>query len=142
MSTDELRKQFQERIGAAAMRLETVTEAQSNQLIREGGWSRKEVLGHLIDSALNNHQRFVRAALDGHYEGPSYDQKGWIASHGYGELGWTVLLEHWRTQNDLLARVVSRIPGHLLGAPCQVRNDPTVSLSFLVSTTWITWKLT
>jgi uncharacterized damage-inducible protein DinB len=128
----DLGTQFQERIDVASARLEIVTEAQSNQLIREGGWSRKEVLGHLIDSALNNHQRFVRAALDGHYEGPSYDQKGWIALHGYGELGWTALLEHWRKQNELLARVVARIPNHRLDANCQVRGDLTSSLSHLV----------
>ncbi len=128
----DLGKQFQQRIDVAYTRLQHLTEGQSNELIRTGGWSRKEVLGHLIDSALNNHQRFVRASLDGKYEGPSYDQKGWIASHGYAEIPWTALLEHWRAQNDLLARVVARIPQHRLGASCQVSDDPTVTLSFLV----------
>jgi hypothetical protein len=48
-----------------------------------GGWSRKEILGHLNDSALNNHQPFVRATLAGSYDGPSYQQEGGVLLHGY-----------------------------------------------------------
>ena len=43
-------------------------------------WSRKEIFGHLTDSASNNHQRFVRASLQDHYEGPGYAQNDWIAA--------------------------------------------------------------
>src|SRR4051812_22052131 len=56
-------------------------------------WSRKEELGHLIDSASNNHLRFVRAALEPEYHGPSYDQNGSVAMHAYQELGWSDLLD-------------------------------------------------
>ena len=123
---------FQQRIQASAARLGAITEAESNATIREGGWTRKEILGHLIDSALNNHQRFVRASLDGSYSGPSYDQKGWTSLHGYGEMTWPELLEHWRMQNELLARVVERIPKDRLNVQCQVKEDPPVTLSFLI----------
>lgn len=44
-------------------RLREMSELESTKPISPGGWSRKEVIGHLIDSASNNHQRFVRAAL-------------------------------------------------------------------------------
>ena len=37
---------------------------------REGGWTRKQIVGHLMDSAANNRQRFVRASMDGSYAGP------------------------------------------------------------------------
>jgi hypothetical protein len=43
-----------------------------------GGWSRKEILGHLIDSASNNHQRFVRAQLQDELRWPGYDQTGCV----------------------------------------------------------------
>jgi len=60
---------------------------------REGGWTRKEIVGHLLDSAANNRQRFVRAATEGLYAGPSYEQMAWVKMHGYAEQPWETLLE-------------------------------------------------
>jgi hypothetical protein len=57
------------------------------------GWSRREELGHLIDSAVNIHARFVRAALEPAFEGPTYDQEGWVSVHRYREIPWTELVE-------------------------------------------------
>jgi hypothetical protein len=42
---------------------ENVSEEEASKPAIAGGWSRKQILGHLIDSASNNHQRFVRALL-------------------------------------------------------------------------------
>jgi uncharacterized damage-inducible protein DinB len=128
----DLGVQFQRRIDAAGARLQTVTEAESNGSFRAGGWSRKEILGHLIDSALNNHHRFVRAALQGYYEGPPYEQQGWVGIHRYDNLAWAALINQWRMQNELLARVVTNIPESSLGASCEIGRDPAVTLSFLI----------
>jgi len=128
----ELEKQFRDQIKSADTRLRDVTEEAANREIRDVKWSGKEVLGHLIDSALDNHQRFVRAALDGAYEGPDYEPYGWVNLHGYGELSWRVLLEQWRSQNELLARVVGRIPDASLNARCRVGEAPPVTLAFLI----------
>src|SRR5690348_17631841 len=117
--------QFRDRISSAYQLLRGVSEQDSQQPAREGGWSRKEILGHLIDSALNNHQRFVRAALDGSYEGPTYEQNGWVDLHGYGELSWNELLNQWREQNRLLSRVVDRIAEERMAAVCRIgANEP------------------
>jgi DinB superfamily len=124
--------QFRERISSVYQTLRGVSEEGSERPVREGGWSRKEILGHLIDSALNNHQRFVRAALDGSYNGPSYEQQGWVAMHGYRTMKWDVLLEHWRCQNELLCDVVERIPDSRLGGQCRVGEDAPVTLRFLI----------
>src|SRR5947209_18421226 len=123
---------FGERIDSANQALLSIPEEQSSHTLREGGWSRKEILGHLIDSALNNHQRFVRAALDGFYEGPSYEQDGWVAMHGYRSMDWSTLLEHWRSQNDLLSEVVERIPDTRSDTACRVGDSNPVTLLFLV----------
>jgi hypothetical protein len=123
---------FRDQIASVHHQLLSVSEQQSQQPFRTGGWSRKQILGHLIDSALNNHQRFVRAALDGSYEGPSYQQEGWVSMHGYGSLQWDVLLRHWRSQNELLCEVVERIPEDRLDAQCRVGNQTPVTLRFLV----------
>jgi hypothetical protein len=46
-------------------------------------WSKKEILGHLIDSAANNHQRFVRAQGTPRLEFPGYEQEFWVATQAY-----------------------------------------------------------
>lgn len=51
----------------------------------EGGWTRKQIVGHMLDSAANNRQRFVRASTAGSYFGPNYGQNEWVAAHGYEE---------------------------------------------------------
>src|ERR1700721_4109800 len=57
-------------------RLRQISEAESMHSPSSGRWSRKQVLGHLIDSASNNHQRFVRALLQPSLDFPGYDQDG------------------------------------------------------------------
>jgi hypothetical protein len=128
----DIARQFTEHIASVREQLQMVTEDISKLTICEGGWSGKEVIGHLIDSALNNHQRFVRAALDGAYEGPSYDQNGWVDLHGYSELSWSDLLAHWNEQNELVCRVVERIDQNRMGALCRVGSDSPVTLEFLI----------
>src|ERR1041385_6569959 len=76
----------------------------------EGGWSRKQLLGHLIDSASNNHQRFVRALLQDEYRGPSYDQEGCVRVERFQELPWHTLLEFWAGYNRFLAHVLDEVP--------------------------------
>jgi DinB superfamily len=95
-------------------------------------WSRKEELGHLIDSAVNNHVRFMRASLEHEYTGPYYDQEGWVRAHGYHELPWLSLLDTWRQHNELLAHLVKRIPEERLAASCRIGSDDPVTLRFLI----------
>jgi hypothetical protein len=123
---------FGDRIETAHRDLLGISEERSLSTFRQGGWSRKEILGHLIDSALNNHQRFVRAALDGAYDGPTYEQAEWVNMHGYGSMPWASLLEHWRWQNALLAEVIRRVPQARLDACCRVGINDPVSLRFLI----------
>ena len=44
-------------------------------------WSPKEELGHLLDSAANNHQRIVRAQFEDNLSMPGYEQNRWVAAH-------------------------------------------------------------
>ena len=75
----------------------------------KGGWSAKEVLGHLIDSAAVNHQRFVRAQWqDLVFAG--YAQEDWVAAQKYQDAPWIELVALWREYNRHLARVMAAIP--------------------------------
>jgi len=99
---------------------------------RPGGWTRKQIVGHLLDSATNNRQRFVRAAADGRYAGPKYEQDKWVAAHGYAEQEWGTLKRWWAAEHEMLAAVVDRIPAERLGAECWVGDDAAVTLRFLI----------
>jgi len=99
---------------------------------RAGAWSRKQELGHLIDSATNNHVRFVRASLEPEFHGPSYDGDGWMALHGYGEHQWNTLLDFWERYNRLLVELVARIPAERLATHCFVGVSEQVTLGFLI----------
>jgi hypothetical protein len=91
-------------------------------------WSRKELLGHLIDSAGNNHQRFVRAQLQAEMSFPPYVQDQWVAAQGYAERPWPALVELWRALNEHLAHVAARIPAAKLRHVCTVSADEPSSL--------------
>jgi len=98
-----------------------------------GAWSKRQELGHLIDSATNNHVRFVRASLEPEYRGPSYDGDGWVAVHGYGELPWAMLVDFWERYNRLLIELVARIPEERSGTRCVVGEAVPVTLEFLIT---------
>jgi hypothetical protein len=99
---------------------------------RDGGWTRKQIVGHLLDSAANNRQRFVRAATDGAYTGPGYEQDAWVAAHGYTDQTWETLLYWWEIEHQILMAVVDRIPEEKLEVSCVVGNDAPVSLRILI----------
>ena len=102
---------FATELARFAARLEGVPAERAALPYREGGWTRKEVLGHLIDSALNNHVRLAGAATNPHFAMLfGYNEKGWVAVHGYREMAWADLLAHWRMQNELLAAVIPHLP--------------------------------
>ena len=129
----ELGTQFQARIAVAAARLQTVSEAQSAERSGAPGWTRKQVLGHLLDSAANNHQRFVRGALYGAYAGPGYDADRWVEIHDYANWSWDELLRSWNDRNAVLSRVVARVPESALEEPCRIGDDQPVTLRFVIT---------
>jgi hypothetical protein len=111
----------------------TIPPAQADTPWREGGWTRKQIVGHLLDSAANNRQRFVRAAIEGRYKGPQYGQDAWLAAHGYEDESWETLLRWWHTEHEILAAVVDHIPKSRLDAKCKVGDGPVVTLRFLIA---------
>ena len=75
-----------------------------------GKWSPREIVGHLIDSASNNHQRFVRMRERDDLVVDGYDQDAWVAAQRYQDAPWLELVSLWRLYNRQLARVMSATP--------------------------------
>lgn len=99
---------------------------------RPGGWSKKEILGHLIDSAANNHQRFVRAAYNAAALFPTYDQNAWVRIQQYNASEWAGLVTLWSAFNRHLSDVIERIPEEAKSSPCNVGKEEPVTLEFVV----------
>jgi len=77
---------------------------------RPGGWSAKEIIGHLIDSATHNHQRFVRAQWQDTLVFSGYEQEAWVKAQRYEDAPWVELVVLWREYNRHLARVMAAVP--------------------------------
>jgi hypothetical protein len=103
-----------------------------NKKIAVKKWSRKEILGHLIDSASNNHQRFIRAHLSDPLEFPRYMQDEWVSIQNYQHQDVKELIDLWFAYNRMLASVIENIHPQKLAATCIIGDKPPVSLKFLV----------
>jgi DinB family protein len=96
-----------------------------------GGWSRKQLLGHLIDSASNNHQRFVRALLADELRWPGYDQAGNVRVQRFQEARWSDLVQLWLSYNRLLAHVLAGVPEEKRATRCFIGENPVITLEAL-----------
>ena len=80
-------------------------------------WSPKEVIGHLIDSASNNHGRFVRAQFSDDLVFAGYEQERWVETQRYADAAWADLVALWRGFNLHIARVMANTPDDVARAP-------------------------
>ena len=99
-----------------------------------GDWSVKEIVGHLIDSASNNHQRFVRLQVaDGlvllDY---SQDNDTWVSIQSYQEAPWDDMLALWRHFNLHLARVIQTVNEECIDHIWVVDEDTSITLGELM----------
>ncbi len=101
--------------------------------LSDGKWSRKEILGHLIDSAGNNHQRFVRAQLDDNLDFPEYAQSEWVETQDYADESWTLLVDLWCAYNLHLAHIIDSIPPEKLDVVCRIGGGDPVRLEDLIA---------
>ncbi|MBI2688758.1 MAG: DinB family protein [Acidobacteria bacterium] len=98
-----------------------------------GKWTRIEILGHLVDSAANNHQRFVRAIAEGDIEWPGYDQVAMVRVQQFGRANPVQIIALWESFNLFLARLIGLIPDERLGAKCSIGGHAPVTLEFLAA---------
>lgn len=113
-------------------RLAAIPEKNASTRPAPGKWSAKEILGHLVDSASNNHQRFVRGATDNPYEGPGYPQDHMVVMGAWQDTPWQDVVTLWSLYNKTLCRVIGRIPEPSAAHECRVGTYAPVTLHDLV----------
>ena len=85
-------------------------EAATSRRPAPGKWSPREIIGHLVDSASNNHQRFVRMRDRDDLVVEGYEQDAWVAAQRYQDAPWVELVVLWLTYNRHLARLMAATP--------------------------------
>ena len=114
MSYGQFLDAFRNTIVSAKARLKDVAEEQSRHKGSADGWSPIEVMGHLIDSAANNHQRFVHAQFTDDLVFADYEQDQWVSTQKYRDESWPDVIDLWSSYNLHLLHVVSVIPEDVL----------------------------
>jgi hypothetical protein len=90
--------------------LKRMSDEKTRKRPRPDKWCPREIIGHLIDSASNNHQRFVRAQFQEDLVFPGYAQDAWVSAQKYRDAPWADLLDLWRSFNLHIARVMEAAP--------------------------------
>jgi len=109
---------------------DTITSAR----LSENKWTLKEIIGHLIDSASNNHQRFVRLQLTDNLMFPDYssDNENWLKIEQYNALSWNSILSLWKEFNVLIAHIILHVKTDCLAHTWLVGNKPA-TLDYLIN---------
>jgi hypothetical protein len=129
----QLSQDLQDAVAREQPRLAAISESGAQKRQGDGrGWSRKQELGHLLDSATNNRFRFATAALADAFVGPTYDGDGWVALGGYDSTSWNAVLNLWCALNQSLVTLIANIPDEKLTVECKIGAHPGVTLGFLI----------
>jgi hypothetical protein len=113
---------FRQTIESANERLAKISESESEKPRSEDHWSAKQIIGHLIDSAANNHARFIVAQLKDDLVFPGYAQDGWVRTNHYQQRPWPELIELWRAYNLHLHHVMTHADQEKLNTPCTLHT--------------------
>jgi hypothetical protein len=119
-------------VAQALPHLSSVSEDAASTKPAPGKWSKKEILGHLIDSAANNHQRFMRLQLQPEISLPGYDQDDWVRLNRYQQTPWADIVTLWSAYNRHLATVIESLDNAALGHVWH-SSDGDVTLEFIAT---------
>jgi hypothetical protein len=94
-------------------------------------WSPKEELGHLLDSAANNHQRIVRTQIEEKPAMPGYDGNAWVELHRYQQRDWETLIGLWVSLNRQLLAAAEAAKDSAWSQTCTIGDSAPLSLQFV-----------
>jgi hypothetical protein len=101
-SISQLVREFHDRHG-------TLTEESASRRPDQSGWTLKEIAGHLVDSAANNHQRITRLQLVPDLQFPGYENEKWLAAEHWNGLSWREILNLFLSYNLFLVHLIRNV---------------------------------
>ncbi len=113
--------------------IEMIPEKELHHKPAHDKWSKKEILGHLCDSAINNLTRFVKIQFEKlPYKVEHYDQDNWVKANGYHSSPIDSIIDFWITANSRIVDVISKIPEEKLAYECIIPEGDTKTLLWLI----------
>jgi hypothetical protein len=111
--------------------LSEIDDQTASQKPAPNKWSPKEIIGHLIDSATNNQQKFIRCIPASGVFFPAYEQDAWVSLQHYNEVPWLELLSLWQALNRHIAHVIRHIPHSAYLHNITIGNAGPFTLEFI-----------
>ncbi|MEO9477296.1 MAG: DinB family protein [Cyclobacteriaceae bacterium] len=108
-------------------KLEAVSTAQAHEPIAVGKWSKIQILGHLIDSGINNLNRFIRAQLTEDMIFEPYAQEFWVKAQAYEKQDWDDVVALFLALNNQISVLIQNISEDKL---TKTRTDHSMSPPF------------
>ena len=103
-----------DRVAQVADELFELGDTQMSKVRKAGGWSRKQILGHLIDSSIVNHKRIIESQLTDSIYFKGYAHQQWVELQGYQQMDWEEIVTLWCALNMQLCTIVERIPSETI----------------------------
>lgn len=122
---------FERTVDESAARMVALSDADAAAPRMPGKWSRKEIVGHLLDSALHNQTRFVRGQLQEDLIFDGYDQDAWVRAQRYRDQPWADLVDAWRAANRRIATTMRMAPDEALQRPRRRHNFDEIEFEAL-----------
>jgi hypothetical protein len=119
-------------LAAATARLRMISSAEAASRSKPGAWSKKEELGHLVDSAINNYARIIRVQMENAPALPGYQQDAWVERQGYQDRDWLELIALWSALNEHMLAAAARIPSAALARTCTIAGSQPMTLEFVI----------
>ena len=116
--------------------LEYVAESSEEELSKkesEKKWSKKEIFGHLIDSGINNLQRFTEIQFEKKpYQIRNYNQKELIKANDYQNSNSKEIVEFWSSINHRILHLIKIQTEITLNYKIELEKDNFSDLRFLI----------
>ena len=119
-------------LAAATERLPMIPSAEAAFRPQPDAWSKKEELGHLVDSAINNYARIIRVQMENAPALPGYQQDAWVERQGYNDRDWRELITLWSALNEHMLAAAARIPSAALARTCTIAGSQPITLEFVI----------
>lgn len=134
MDNNDLASHIEKAVYSACERLSKLSDKEVQRRPNESEWSIKEIIGHLVDSASNNHQRWVRLQIADDLRFPDYqsDNERWVRIQQYNDQAWEALLALWRFFNLHLSTIVRGVDKACLRNRWIINENSTVTLNDLM----------
>lgn len=129
----DVAQQLRETINFVLPKLKDITDAEASMKPQPHKWSHKEIIGHLIDSACNNQQKFVRMMQQSHLDFMGYKQDSWVALQKYNTANWLQIIDIWEAYNCQIAHIIEHVDPSVLAHTISIERSEPFTLQFIMT---------